>query len=117
MTEPLKTLNDIYAILYTILKQFGNLNVQKLITNEVTVENEVTVAEDSKGTVLYDDGAGIFYCCKAPIGTALSAAAWQIQKIDTTVTDTAVKVLWCDGDALYNNTATSLAVVQGHSYS
>jgi hypothetical protein len=62
---------------------------------------------------LYEDGS-VLYLCKAVLGSGLSDAVWQIAKIDTS---TGVAKQWCDGDALYNNTATDLATVKGHSYS
>lgn len=73
----------------------------------------VNMEEDNKRVVLYQDG-NFYYICKAPIGTVLSAASWQIKKINTT---SGVVTTWCDGNDHYDNTATSLADVQGHSYS
>lgn len=72
-----------------------------------------TIAEDNKAVVVYEDG-NVLYICKAVIGTSVSAASWQIKKVDAT---SGVAITWCDGDASYNNTATNLATVQGHSYS
>lgn len=63
--------------------------------------------------VLYDDDP-VFYVCKAPIGSALASAVWQITKLNTA---SGLVKQWCDGDALYNNTATDLATVKGHTYS
>lgn len=64
-------------------------------------------------TKIYKDGY-IKYICRAPVGTALSVAGWQIQKIDTT---DGLDMKWCDGDRKFNNTATNLTTVQGHTYS
>jgi hypothetical protein len=77
------------------------------------VSGTVGVSEDNKAVVVYEDGA-ILYLCKAAIGTALNAASWQIRKINTA---SGIVIQFCDGDASYNNTATDLATVQGHSYS
>lgn len=70
-------------------------------------------AEGNIDIVLYDDDP-VFYVCKAPIGSLLSGAVWQITKLDTT---SGLVKQWCDGDALYNNKATDLATVKGHTYS
>jgi hypothetical protein len=64
--------------------------------------------------VAYKDG-NVLYACLAPAGTELETAAWQIRKIDTSTL--AITILWCDGDTKFDNTATSLAVVQAHKYS
>lgn len=42
------------------------------------------------------------YLGKAPVGSATSAAAWQIQKLDFGA-DGDVTVTWADGDAAFNN--------------
>ena len=63
--------------------------------------------------VMYQDGS-VLYICNATMGSALSSAVWQIQKIDTT---SGVVIQWADGNNLYDNTATSLAIVKAHSYS
>lgn len=71
------------------------------------------VSLPAMATVLYQDGTDI-YVCEAPPGTALNAAAWQIQYINTA---SGVVIQWCDGNANFDNTATDLSVVAGHSYS
>lgn len=76
----------------------------------VTVDS---IAEDGKALIVYESG-DILYVCKAGIGTAAAAAAWQIMKINTA---SGVVITWCDSDQLYDNTATDLATVAGHSYS
>ena len=70
-------------------------------------------AEGNVDIVLYDNDP-VFYICKAPIGSSLSAAVWQIAKLDTT---SGLVKQWCDGNALYDNTATDLSTVMGHTYS
>lgn len=62
--------------------------------------------------VMYQDGS-ILYICKAPVGSTLSSAVWQICKLDT---ETGIVKTWCDGDTLANNTATDLNTVKNHSY-
>ena len=62
--------------------------------------------------VMYQDGS-VLYICNAETSSALSSAVWQIQKIDTT---SGVVVQWCDSDNLYDNTATNLVTVKGHTY-
>jgi len=63
--------------------------------------------------VIYQ-ASNVTYICKAVPGTALSAAAWQIAKLDMT---TGIVKQWADGDDKTDNTATDLATVEGHSYS
>lgn len=70
----------------------------------------VTVSEDNKAQVVYEDG-DILYVCKAVIGSIKTSPVWQIKKVD------GMDIEWCDGDALYNNVATSLEVVELLSYS
>ena len=118
---------------YTHVDVDGNLRNRNLIWNtitlawesmqqpileagSVTLSGTVTLAEDNKAMVLYDDGAGILYLCKAVVGTELTDHLWQIQKIDTTVSDQAVAITWADGDTLYDNHADSLLIVAALSY-
>ena len=73
-----------------------------------------TVVSDNMGQahVEYSDATYEYFCFAAP-GSAVASAVWRVFRLtsaDTTIT-------WADGDDLYNNLATSLAVVQGLSYS
>lgn len=91
----------------------------KIFDKETKIINEasdpVPVSSSSPmASAIYEDG-DIMYICKAPLGSELSAAVWQIQRFDSG--SSPMQTLWCDGDALFNNTATDLATVQGHSYS
>lgn len=70
-------------------------------------------ADSNIDIVLYDDDP-VLYLCKAPIGSALASAVWQISRIDTT---SGVIKQWCDGNALYDNAATDLVTVKGYNYS
>jgi hypothetical protein len=45
--------------------------------------------------------ASVTYIGKARIGTATSAASWQIQKLG--VSGTVTTITWADGDASFNN--------------
>ena len=47
------------------------------------------------------DNVNIYYLGLAPIGTATSAAAWQIRRMTFTSTD--ISVDWADGDGSSNN--------------
>ena len=76
------------------------------------VSGTVAVSEDNKAQIVYEDGDDL-YICKAPIGTALGSAVWQIKRVDTA---DPITTTWCDGNASYDNTATDLATVRGHSY-
>lgn len=63
--------------------------------------------------VIYEDGS-VLYLCKAPIGSALNSAVWQIQKIDTG--SVPMRIYWCDSNSNFDNLASNLATVQGHTY-
>jgi hypothetical protein len=84
------------------------------VAGSMSVSNFPSIFPESApmGMVLYEDGSDL-YLCKAALGSSLSSSVWQIIKIATA---TGVIKQWCDGDALYNNTATDLATVKGHTY-
>lgn len=69
--------------------------------------------ETPKDTIVYEDGADI-YVCKAVLCSSPSSAVWQIKKLDTS---SGVALVWCDGNAQYDNTATDLNTVKNHNYS
>ena len=50
----------------------------------------------------------VSYIAVAPVGTAQSAAAWQVKKVDTT---TGTVVTWADGDGNFDNVATDLTAL------
>jgi hypothetical protein len=83
------------------------------VTTIDTITNPVTAIDSNQAVVVYIDGS-VNYICKAVVGTAVATAAWQIKKIDATA---GVVIKWCDGNANYDNVATSLAVVKALSYS
>jgi len=59
-----------------------------LVWNGTEYEAEQLNVEPPKTTTLFDKATtNIIYIGKAPIGTALGTGAWQIKKIDKTVTD------------------------------
>jgi hypothetical protein len=89
----------------------GNVTVDNFPTTQV-VSGTVGISEDNKALIVYEDG-DVMYVCKAAIGSALSSAVWQISKVDTT---SGVVIQWCDSNANFDNTATDLATVQGHTY-
>lgn len=62
-----------------------------------------------------DAAAGDTYIAIAPPGTALATAGWQIRKI--TVAGAETRTTWCDGNALFDNTATDHATISGHAFS
>jgi len=72
-----------------------------------------TVSEPLKAQVVYEDG-DVLYICRAPIGSNLSDAVWQIKKVNTA---DPITTTWADGNSDFDNTATDLATVRGHSYS
>lgn len=77
-------------------------------------ELKVTGASSPEALAIYEDGDAT-YICKAPLGSGLSDAVWQIKLLDEGAVPT--QILWCDGNASFDNTATDLATVRGHSYS
>jgi hypothetical protein len=82
---------------------------QPVISSDVL---NVTTSPSNLATAIYEDG-DVMYVCKAAIGSALNSAVWQISKVDTT---SGVVIQWCDSNANFDNTATDLATVQGHTY-
>jgi hypothetical protein len=74
-----------------------------------TIGNVGTIGVN-EAQVVYEDG-DILYVCKAIIGALTTSAVWQIKKVD------GMDITWCDGNALYDNVATSLAIVELLSYS
>lgn len=81
-------------------------------TDTLNVTGSFSTPNYAKAT--YEDG-DIMYLCYAAMGASLSDAAWQIQKVDFGTTPSQTK--WCDGNANFDNTATDLATVKGHTYS
>ncbi len=81
-----------------------------------TSEGKKVLLVDSSGTpysaggsatpydVIIDEAttSSVTYIGKAVIGTATSAASWQIKRIDETVTDV-VTIEWADNDADFDN--------------
>lgn len=55
---------------------------------------------DNTATILDDSADPILYVGKAPIGTATSAASWQIVKLDTS---SGMIKTWADGDGDFDN--------------
>lgn len=88
------------------------LNVTANFPGTQAISGTVTAIDENKAQVVYEDGTDL-YICKANMGSALGAAVWQIKCIDTA---DPITTTWCDGDANYDNTATDLATVKGHSY-
>jgi len=85
----------------------GKLSVG-LVVDEVTVNPAPVQAEK-----VYIDGNTIYVCLADP-GSLPSAAVWQIQKYDIS---SGVSITFADGNSNFDNTATDLSTVQGHSYS
>lgn len=79
----------------------------------VPVTGTFSVAAANYALKVYFDGS-IIYVCQAAPGSALNAAVWQIQKFDTS---SDISGIFADGNDDFDNTATNLAIVQGHSYS
>jgi hypothetical protein len=96
----------------TVLDQIETRN---RVWNPVTLDWEVETTQvqqslSNQAQVVYEDG-DILYVCKAVIGSVKTSPVWQIKKVD------GMDITWCDGDDLFNNVATSLAVVELLSYS
>ena len=73
----------------------------------------ISTYQESFAQAVYEDGE-VLYICKADVGSDLSDPVWQIQRFDSG--SVPMQTLWCDGNSNYDNTATNLGVVQGHSY-
>jgi hypothetical protein len=115
-------------LLAPVLEQQSVLQVDKLtlggsfsVTNwpasypisQATPGATNAVEQPYRALKVYISGTTL-YICKAQIASLLSSAVWQIKKVDTA---SDIVLQWCDGDSLFNNTATDLATVQGKSYS
>lgn len=72
----------------------------------------VTIDENPKITVLYDDGS-VLYVCSANPCSAVTDPVWQVKKVDATA---GLTVTWADGNTNYDNLATDLETVQGFTY-
>ena len=83
------------------------------ISGTVAVSSLPVAPEDNKAVVVYEDG-NFAYICRASEGTSVSAASWQVKKIDMS---SGVVLKYADGNDSYDNLATSLAVVSALSYS
>ena len=82
-------------------------------TQPVSIASLPVAPEDNKAVVVYEDG-NYAYICRASEGTSVSAASWQVKKIDMS---SGVVLKYADGNDSYDNLATSLAVVSALSYS
>jgi len=110
--------DDTYSILH--VDQNGHL-FAKMVgdagTTNVAIacdsDGNIKVASSNFAQVTYIDGT-VIYTCTASIGTALNAAKWQVQKLDTA---TNIVLQWADGNDLYDNYATDLATVKALNYS
>jgi len=76
------------------------------------VKNVVSLEDDSQACILYE-AEDILYICTAPPGTLSTESKWQIKKFDTA----SLVATWANGNALFINPATSLAVVSALPYS
>lgn len=65
----------------------------------IGINNDVTTIDKTYATRI-DDQTPILYVGKAPVGSATSAAVWQIHKIDET---SGVIITWADGNANFDN--------------
>ena len=88
------------------------------VIDKVSIDNfpasiNASVSEDNYTVVLYQDG-DLIYVCKAVIGSVLTAAVWQIRRLDVS---SGVVMKWCDGNDNFDNVATSLSVVAALNFS
>lgn len=82
------------VMLYQYLNEM-RASINQLI-DEVMATNYATRYDQDSATPTYA------YLGKAQVGSATSAAVWQIQKLTFGV-DGDVTVTWADGDAVFNN--------------
>jgi hypothetical protein len=85
---------------------------QTKIINDATAPIPVS-SSPPMAMIIYESGADM-YVCSAPIGSIATDPVWQIKYIDSS---SGIVIKWCDGDSLFDNLATSLAVVELLSYS
>lgn len=69
----------------------------------------VIIEQDVLKEVIETDSPTGTYCCKAPCGSALTAAVWQICRI--TVAGNVTTIEWADGDGKYDNIASNRALL------
>lgn len=79
---------------------------QPVDSNSRTIVDSTVLKQKVYSDANYD------YFCLAPAGSALSSALWQVIRIDS---DGSIQ--HADGNELFDNVATSLAVVAALSFS
>lgn len=82
---------------------YDGTNLQRVKVNS---QGELIVATSGgEQTIMLDDATttNVTYIGVAPMGTATSAASWQIKKIDESASPITLKVLWADGNDSYDN--------------
>ncbi len=86
----------------TITEEALTVNVVEEVAEVITVGTQGPLTADIDYKVLVDDYTtpNIQYIGRAAIGSATSAAVWQIAKLDTS---SGLVKTWADGDALFNN--------------
>lgn len=85
----------------------GPVATVALAKQNVSLEEQVAGVLQVK---IYTDGTDT-YMCKARPGTPLTAADWQVRKIDVNGNTT-----WADGNAEFDNVATDAATVKALTY-
>lgn len=70
--------------------------------SDIDVTGAVTVDQAEYATQIDEAAGSITYVGKAAIGTATSAAAWQVYRMDESG-DPELIILWADGDNNFDN--------------
>ncbi len=76
--------------------------------NVFLVNGAIPTTDVSMATILDDSSDPIIYIGKAPVGSATSAAVWQIAKLDTS---SGLIKTWADGSSLFNQIWEDRAVL------
>lgn len=101
----------------TSLREYNSytmLNARSVAASAWHLARVVSNAEDNVAKVTYNTG-NFTYTCIAAIATPLSAAEWQVRRLEDDGSGN-TRQMWCDGDDKFDNVATSLAVVSGLTY-
>lgn len=90
----------------------------KIFNSETKVINDATAPVPVSSSaplamIIYESGTNM-YICSAAMESVASDPVWQIKYVNSA---SGTVVQWCDGNALFDNVATSLAVVELLSYS
>lgn len=107
MPTPTSSQNEIKNTEQSILNRSFDPDFQVLVAEGVAYDGSVLkrVLSGSTATKIVISGTDI-YVGKAPIGSATSAAVWQVKKIDTA---SPIVIKWADGNDSFDNVMDNAA--------